>query len=137
MNVNVYLMWLPVNVQNFLMRTTRQVAISKVDRATSNALALRKERKQKVLRREKKPPMTQHVSPDELQQYIKKTAVSSLQIKFVDFPRFPCHTQAVKIKLATDPSQPVYGPEAREKFIKSGIALQKSMPKFKTKEHFT
>ncbi|KAF2892279.1 hypothetical protein ILUMI_13894 [Ignelater luminosus] len=84
------------------------------------------------------PSMMKHISPDKLQQYIKEAAKSSSEIKFVDFPRFPYHTQAGErvTKLVTDSSQSVCCPEPRERFLKSRIALQKSMPKYETKKHF-
>ncbi|KAF2880389.1 hypothetical protein ILUMI_25805, partial [Ignelater luminosus] len=151
------------------------MAISKVDKAILNALALWEERKQKVLQREKlfiiqqttqagsnnealsnttdtEVESSSNQSPEDgtVQEInadtcnlpamkMKNELLLSSETKSVDFPRFPCHTQAVErvIKLVTDSLRPVWCSEARKGFIKSRITLQKSMPKFETKKHFT
>ena len=53
----------------------------------------------------------------------------------IDFPRFPCHTQAVErvIKLVTESSLSVCGPEARDGFVKAKIASQKMMQNLRPK----
>ena len=84
------------------------------------------------------PPMTKHITDEDLKKYISEAREPSCQMQSIDFPRFPCHTQAVErvIKLVTESSLSVCGPEARDGFVKAKIASQKMMPKFETKKHF-
>lgn len=84
------------------------------------------------------PPMTKHVTDEDLAKYICEARQNSL-MHSIDFPRFPCHTQAVErvIKLVTESSLCVCGLEERNGFVKARIASHKMMPKFETKKHFT
>lgn len=52
--------------------------------------------------------------------------------------QYPCHSQAVErcVKLVTEASLKVCGPEARDGFIRSRIASRQALPKFNTKSEF-
>lgn len=54
------------------------------------------------------------------------------------FNRMPCHTQAVErcVKLVTEASAAVCGPERREGFIKNKLESRHIMPTFNTKKDF-
>ena len=84
------------------------------------------------------PPMTKHITDEDLKKYVREAREPSCRMQAIDFPRFPCQTQAVErvIKLVTESSLSVCGPEARDGFVKVKIASQKMMPKFETKKHF-
>lgn len=84
------------------------------------------------------PPMTKHITDEDLKQYVNESRDPRCQLQSIDFPRLPCNTQAVErvIKLVTESSLNVCGPEARDGFVKAKIASQKVMPKFETKKHF-
>jgi hypothetical protein len=79
------------------------------------------------------PPVTQSISDEELQSF-----VHSCQSAIVEFPRFPCHTQAVErcVKAVTEASTAVVGPEARDGFIRARIQSRSNMPTFETKANY-
>ncbi len=61
--------------------------------------------------------------------------VRSNETMAVDFPRFPCYTQAVEryLKAITEASKSVIGQEARDGFIRARNAARTVMPTFNTK----
>ena len=79
------------------------------------------------------PPLTIHVSKDELQMFVVNREVS-----VIDFPKFPCHTQAVErvVNLITEASAAVCGTDSRDGFIRVRIQSRKDMPQFDTKGQY-
>lgn len=55
-----------------------------------------------------------------------------------DFPRFPCHSQAVErcVKIVTEAALAVSGYEARDGFILGKLKSRSMMPKFNTKKDY-
>lgn len=86
------------------------------------------------------PPLVKHVSTEYLKEFIKnKSGAKPSEVDpLIDFPRLPCHTQAVEraVKLVTESAQSVCGATAREGFIRAKIDSRKNMPKFNTKKEF-
>lgn len=87
------------------------------------------------------PPLVKHVSIDSLKDFIRKTSEAQPNSKvdpLIDFPRLPCHTQAVEraVKLVTESAQNVCGSIAREGYIRAKIDSRENMPKFDTKKQF-
>ena len=78
------------------------------------------------------PPLTMEISNEEL------TAMISSVPDGVPFEKFPCHSQAVErcVKLVTEASAAVYGPEARDRFIRARIESREMLPQFNTKKQF-
>lgn len=86
-------------------------------------------------------PLVKHVSIDSLKDFIRKTSEAQPNSKvdpLIDFPRLPCHTQAVEraVKLVTESAQNVCGSIAREGYIRAKIDSRENMPKFDTKKQF-
>ena len=79
------------------------------------------------------PPITKTVTDDDLQNFI-----SNRDSPAIDFPRFPCHTQAVErcVKSVTEASLAVVGEHARDGFIRSRIKARAIMPTFETKKEY-
>ena len=77
------------------------------------------------------PPITMDISDENIEIYSASNNPPKLT-----FPKFPCHTQAVErhIKLVTDASEKVCGPENRDDYIRSKIASRDAMPKFDCKK---
>lgn len=77
------------------------------------------------------PPLTMHISDEELKNIIHNNQADAL----IDFPRFPCHTQAVErcVKLVTEAAAAVCGADARHGFILSRLDSRRIMPSFSTK----
>jgi len=73
------------------------------------------------------PPLTEDISDADIRLYVKNGGESALE-----FPRFPCHTQTVErcVKVVTDASMSVCGPESRDGFIRSCLELRRIMPVF-------
>ena len=71
------------------------------------------------------PPFTKTVTDDDLQNFI-----SNRDSPAIDFPRYPCHTQAVErcVKSVTE--------HARDGFIRSRIKARAIMPTFETKKEY-
>jgi hypothetical protein len=67
-----------------------------------------------------------------------KELVRSGESQVVDFPRFPCHTQAVErcVKLVTQASNAVFGYTSRDGFIRSRLEGRRIMPIFDTKAQY-
>ena len=87
------------------------------------------------------PPLVKHVSIDSLKGFIRKASEAQPNSKvdpLIDFPRLPCHTQAVEraVKLVTESAQNVCGSIAREGYIRAKIDSRENMPKFDTKKQF-
>lgn len=85
--------------------------------------------------------MVKHVPNDFLKDFIRKTyeaQPNSKEDPLIDFPRLPCHTQAVEraVKLVTESAQNVCGSIAREGYIRAKIDSLENMPKFDTKKQF-
>ena len=87
------------------------------------------------------PPLLKHISSDSLKDFIRKASEAEPNSKLdqvIDFPRLPCHTQAVEraVKLVTESAQNVCGSIAREGYIRAKIDSREKMPKFNTKKQF-
>jgi hypothetical protein len=78
------------------------------------------------------PPATKSLSDEELESLVR-----SEETPVVQFPRFPCHTQAVErcVKAVTEASIAVMGQEARDGFIRARINARAIMPTFETKKN--
>lgn len=76
------------------------------------------------------PPATKSLSQSDLERF-----VCSKEAPVIDFPRFPCHTQAVErcVKAVTEASQTVVGQKSRDGFIRARNAARMIMPTFNTK----
>jgi len=79
------------------------------------------------------PPLTRHISTETLKKIISK------EYDDIEFLNYPCHTQAVErcVKLVTEASNSVCGPEAREGFILSRITSRECLPKMDSKRQFS
>ena len=79
------------------------------------------------------PPLTVNISDVDITAFVK-----SKESPVVDFPRFPCHTQAVErcIKLVTEASAAVCGNTSRDGFIRAGLEARSIMPVFNTKSEY-
>lgn len=81
------------------------------------------------------PPVTKVMSEDVILKFIENEthdcAISALR-------NMPCHTQATErcIKLVTEASSAVCGPENREGWIKNTLESRRLMPVFNTKKDF-
>lgn len=76
------------------------------------------------------PPVMKSMSDAELEGLVRSNETMA-----VDFPRFPCYTQAVEryVKAITEASKSVIGQEARDGFIRARNAARTVMPTFNTK----
>src|SRR6218665_1206088 len=76
------------------------------------------------------PPLTADISEDQL-----KLFVTSGEPPMADFPKLPCHTQAVErcFKLVTESSSAVCGAKSRNGFIRSQLESRLINPIFNTK----
>jgi hypothetical protein len=56
----------------------------------------------------------------------------------IDFPKYPCHTQAVErcVKLVTEASSAVCGAKSRDGFIRVRLESREKMPYFNTKADY-
>lgn len=79
------------------------------------------------------PPITSNISTEDLKQFINSSATP-----IVDFPKFPCHTQAVErcVKLVTEAAKSVIGSVSRDGFIHARIQGRQEMPNFESKQDF-
>lgn len=79
------------------------------------------------------PPLTTDISEADMRLYVKTGGDTTLE-----FPRFPCHTQAVErcVKIVTDASLSVCGPESRDGFIRALLESRRIMPIFNTKSQY-
>jgi hypothetical protein len=79
------------------------------------------------------PPLLSKFSEDEIMTLIRDKDYSVIQ-----FPRLPCHTQAVErcVKLVTEASVAVCGEEARDGYIRVRLESRRIMPVFDTKKHY-
>src|SRR6266568_2931266 len=71
------------------------------------------------------PPLLAEVPVDSIEML-----VASGEIPVMDFPKYPCHTQAVErcVKLITEASASVCGEKARNGFIRVRLESRKIMP---------
>ncbi|KAK0042646.1 hypothetical protein Bpfe_027944 [Biomphalaria pfeifferi] len=76
------------------------------------------------------PPIVMDIDDDTFLTMIREEDTPRL-----DFARYPCHTQSVErhIKLVTEASQVVGGPEKRDGFIRARLESKSKMPKLDTK----
>ena len=79
------------------------------------------------------PPLTVNISDVDITAFVK-----SKESPLIDFPRFPCHTQAVErcIKLVTEASAAVCGNTSRDGFIRARLEARSIMPVFNTKSEY-
>jgi hypothetical protein len=80
------------------------------------------------------PPLLLELSEDEISHHIREAACAMME-----FPKFPCHTQAVErcVKLVTEASAAVSGAEARHGFIHVRLESRSQMPCFETKSDYS
>lgn len=81
------------------------------------------------------PPLTSNLSIEELQTIESDGEKSEI---FREIINIPCHTQDVErcVKMVTEASQKVAGPDARDGYIRSQIKSRSLMPKFGSKKDF-
>ena len=79
------------------------------------------------------PPVTKSVSDADLEHFVRTRATHA-----IEFPCFPCHTQAVErcVKAVTEASIAVVGQEARDGFIRTRTHARAIMPTFNTKSEY-
>ena len=79
------------------------------------------------------PPATKDINDDDLEQLIHNPDNS-----VIEFPRFPCHTQAVErsVKAVTESAMTVVGEHARDGLVRARLAARKTMSTFETKRDF-
>lgn len=80
------------------------------------------------------PPLLRRVTDQEIWSKIKSRGTAAEW----KLDKFPCHTQAVErcVKLVTEASQKVVGPNSRDGFIRSTLHSRSSMPSFSSKSKF-
>lgn len=79
------------------------------------------------------PPLLADLPVDSIEML-----VASGEAPVIDFPKYPCHTQAVErcVKLVTEASASVCGEMARDGFIRVRLESRKLMPYFNTKADY-
>lgn len=79
------------------------------------------------------PPVTRGISDQDLE-----ILLSDITTPKLEFPRFPCHTQAVErcVKVVTEASTSVCGAKARDGFISVRLKSRNLMPSFHTKAEY-
>lgn len=79
------------------------------------------------------PPIIKCIPNDQLEDLVMTNFYSLKEVL-----NFPCHTQAVErhIKLVTEASKSVTGPEARDAKIKTVLLSRSAMPHFQTKSNW-
>lgn len=79
------------------------------------------------------PPLIAGISDHDITELVKNGETT-----MVDFPRYPCHTQAVErcVKIVTQASAAVCGQISRDGFIKSRLESRRIMPTFNTKADY-
>lgn len=84
------------------------------------------------------PPMTMEIKDEELKQLIEESSTNYERWSIVDFPKFPCHTQAVErtVKLVTEAAAAVCGQDARDGFIRAKKESLSLFPVFGSKKDF-
>nr|CAH7728928.1 unnamed protein product [Callosobruchus chinensis] len=77
------------------------------------------------------PPVLANITNEDLKLFIENNDT-------LEFPRFPCHTQAVErcVKLVTEASSCVIGEEARDGFIRLRVKSREIMPHFHHKAEY-
>lgn len=77
--------------------------------------------------------MLNRVTDNELEDLIQSQSHG-----IMDFPDYPCHTQAVErcVKMVTEASMAVAGEKARDGFIRSQLQSRAIMPSFETKKNY-
>lgn len=65
--------------------------------------------------------MTMEIKDEELKQLIEESSINTDQWSLVEFPKFPCHTQAAErtVKLVTETTAAFCGQDARDGFIRT------------------
>jgi len=79
------------------------------------------------------PPLFANIAVDDIEMLVASRTVPSL-----DFPKYPCHTQAVErcVKLVTEAASSVCGARARDGFIRVRLESRKIVPHFNTKSKY-
>jgi hypothetical protein len=79
------------------------------------------------------PPLLAIASEQDIEMF-----VASGNVPVIDFPKYPCHTQAVErcVKLVTEASAAVCGVNARDGFIRVRLESRQIMPYFNTKSQY-
>lgn len=79
------------------------------------------------------PPLLAAVSDQDIEMF-----VASGESPVIEFPKYPCHTQAVErcVKLVTEASAAVCGIKARDGFIRVRLESRQIMPCFNTKSQY-
>jgi hypothetical protein len=80
------------------------------------------------------PPLTRNID----EGLLRSCAENPLSAPAINFPYFPCHTQAVErgVRLVTEACEAVVGEDKRDGFIWSRIASRSVMPHFETKSDY-
>jgi len=76
------------------------------------------------------PPILANNSSDDIEMF-----VACDDTPLLDFPKYPCHTQAVErcVKLTTEASSSVCGVKSRDGFIRARLESRAIMPRFESK----
>lgn len=79
------------------------------------------------------PPILAHITDEEIEMFVAGGSVPA-----IDFPKYPCHTQAVErcVKLVTEAASSVCGVRARDGFIRVRLESREIMPYFNTKSDY-
>jgi hypothetical protein len=79
------------------------------------------------------PPVIKSMSDEDLQGFINNG-----ETPVIEFPRFPCHTQAVErcVKAVTEASRLVIGHESRDGFIRARNTVRLIIPTFNSKSEY-
>ena len=80
------------------------------------------------------PPVLTDISENDIKMFV---AIGAAPV--IDFPKYPCHTQAVErcVKLVTEASSAVCGAKSRDGFIRVRLESREKMPYFNTKADYT
>lgn len=79
------------------------------------------------------PPLLRRVTNEEIHSFIQSGDIPDWDVK-----KFPCHTQAVErcVKLVTEASLKVCGPQSRDGFIRATLKSRSMMQEFNTKSQY-
>ena len=77
-------------------------------------------------------PLTKRLSESQIKSFMESKAL------WDDIPKIPSHTQSVErhIKLVTQATEKVCGPENRDGFIRATLASRNKIPVFENKQQF-
>ena len=79
------------------------------------------------------PPLLWRVTNEEIHFFVQSGDIPDWDVK-----KFPCHTQAVEmcVKLVTEATLKVCGPQSRDGFIKATPKSRSLIPEFNTKSQY-